>query len=264
MLVQDDGFVVNGYMASDSTCIGMFGNSRQFHNTETTLCLENQAFFLVHNQTDWDWSAKATDVNHLDAVCGLGKEKSSMRAKGFLARAAHLDYLKHNIYSITLVPQELALPVANLGTVPADRTEEELMATSFLTIGGWDWTDYNGNITWFEARESWNQTLTEFSIGGNTLIDESDQVEVMYDIGYPFIGLANRYYDEVERILSEVRGMECLRGQHWGICRVPDRKCDEIGLDQELSFKINNNDFTIPLKNIAVYVNVTGQYFCQT
>lgn len=124
MLVQDDGFVVNGFMASDSTCIGMYGNSKQFHNPTTTVCMENQVFFLVDNQTDWDWHAKATDVKHLDAVCGLGKEKSSMRAKGFLARAVHLDHLKHNIYSITLVPQELALPVANSPTLPEDRTEE--------------------------------------------------------------------------------------------------------------------------------------------
>ena len=95
-------------------------------------------------------------MKHLDAVCGLGKEKPSMRAQGFLARAVHLDYLKHNIYSITLVPQDLALPVANSPTLPEDRTEEELMATSFLTIGGWDWSDYNGNITWFDAKRSWN------------------------------------------------------------------------------------------------------------
>ena len=54
------------------------------------------------------------------------------------------------------MPQDLALPVATSPTLPEDRTEEELMATSFLTIGGWDWSDYNGNITWFDAPVSWN------------------------------------------------------------------------------------------------------------
>ena len=136
------------------------------------------------------------------------------------------------------------------------------MATSFLTLGGWDWNDYSGNITWFEADQSWNQTLQEFSLGGQKIVGESDQVEVAYEIGYPFIGLSDRYFDEVEKILSGVRGMECMRGTHWGICRVPDRKCDEVDLDFELNFKINDNEFTIPLKNIAVYVNQTGQYFC--
>ena len=118
-----------------------------------------------------------------------------MRAQGWLARATHLNYLKHNIYSITLVPQKLALPIAADPTVPADRTEEELMMTSFLTIGGWDWKDYSGNITWFEAADSWNQTLTEFKVDDATIARESDRVSVMFEIGYPFIGLSSTYFD---------------------------------------------------------------------
>ena len=143
-------------MAADNMCIGMYGNQKQYTNPATTLCMKNQIFFLADDQSEWNWGAKATDKKHIDAICGLGREKSSMRAQGWLARATHLNYLKHNIYSITLVPQKLALPVAADPTVPADRTEEELMATSFLTIGGWDWKDYSGNITWFEAAASWN------------------------------------------------------------------------------------------------------------
>ena len=73
--------------------------------------------------------------------------------------------------------------------------------------------------------------MTEFSLGGETIADESDKVEVAYEIGYPFIGLSDRYFDKVEQTLAKVRGMECMRGKHWGICRVPDRKCDEVELD---------------------------------
>ena len=79
-----------------------------------------------------------------------------MNANGWLARAVHLNNIKHNIYSISLVPQKLALPMALAPTVPSQRTEQELLETSFLTIGGYDRNDYSGNITWFDAIDSWN------------------------------------------------------------------------------------------------------------
>ena len=164
-IAQDDGFTVKGYMAADYMCMGMHGNKKQFTNPSTSICMKNQVFFMVDEQSDWNWGAKVSNGKHVDAICGLGKEKASMRAKGWLARAKHLNLIHKQVYSVTLVPQILALPVAADQTIPEDRTEEELMMTSFLTIGGVDEKDYIGNITWFDAIDSWNQTLTSFSIG---------------------------------------------------------------------------------------------------
>lgn len=73
-------------MAADRMCIGMFGQKEQRDNPATTVCNDNQIFFLVKNQTEWDWGAKATNQHHFDAVCGLGKEKASASAKGWIAR----------------------------------------------------------------------------------------------------------------------------------------------------------------------------------
>lgn len=102
--MHDDGFTVEGYMAADTMCMSMFGTKKQYENPTSTVCMTHQFFLLAESQTDWNWSAKATDTKHIDAICGLGKEKSSMNAKGFLARATHEDKLRHNTYSITLVP----------------------------------------------------------------------------------------------------------------------------------------------------------------
>merc|ERR1711862_232515 len=96
----------------DSTCWAMYGNRRQSTNPETTICYENQLFFLVHEQMEYDWGAKATDNNHIDAMCGLGHEKASDKAQGLVARAAHEGLIRQNAYSITFVPQKLALSVA--------------------------------------------------------------------------------------------------------------------------------------------------------
>jgi len=103
------------------------------------------------------------------------------------------------------------------------------MATSFLTLGGWDWNDYSGNITWFDALHSWNQTLTELKLDDASIIQEYDHVNVMFEIGYPFIGLNDRFYGTVSDILErQVSGLECKKGKHWGICRVPNTKCEDI------------------------------------
>ena len=136
-----------------------------------------------------------------------------MKAVGWLARATHKNLIRHNIYSITLVPQKLGLHVANDGKVPADRTQEEIMQTSFLTLGGWDWEDYSGNITWFDAVDTWNQTLTGLKIDDTDIIRDYDNVNVQFEIGYPYIGLSDKYWNDVSDYLKRsVTGMECVSG----------------------------------------------------
>ena len=110
--IRDDGFVLQGKLSMDTMCLAMYGNRKQTGNPSTTVCNENQLFFLVNEQEEWDWGARATDNKHIDAVCGLGHEKASSKAQGFVARAAHEGLIKRNAYSVTFVPQKLALPVA--------------------------------------------------------------------------------------------------------------------------------------------------------
>ena len=77
----------------------------------------------------------------------------------------------------------------------------------------------------------------------------------MFEIGYPYIGLSNSTYEKVAQILEqEVEGMNCTQGQHWGLCRVKERKCEDLNLDYEISVTIEDFEFKIPLKNIAVYL----------
>ena len=56
--------------------------------------MPDQNFFLVDYQVSWDWSASATDVNFIDAICGLGYEKVSEQSSGWLARGVyeHSDF----------------------------------------------------------------------------------------------------------------------------------------------------------------------------
>ena len=165
--------------------------------------MANQIFLLAEGQSDWSWGARATDRKHIDAICGLGKEKSSMNAQGWLARAAHSDKIEHVAYSITLVPQKLALPIAMDSTIPSERTEEELMQTSFLTLGGYDEKDLAGPVAWFEAKHTWNQTLTELTFDGRPIIESYEQAEVMIETGYPYIGMTERYFDKIADYLKQ-------------------------------------------------------------
>ena len=60
----------------------------------------------------------------VEAICGLGKEKATSSAQGWIARGVNSGEIRRNACSITLVPQKLALPVAKEPSRPQDRTHE--------------------------------------------------------------------------------------------------------------------------------------------
>ena len=98
---------------------------------------------------------------------------------------------------------------------------------------------------------------------GIKIVDYHDYSHVSFEIGYPYIGLSEQYYDRVASYLTQSNmNVNCTKGEHWGLCRVPDVECTDLPLNQALTVTIENQKFTIPLQNIASYVNVTGEHFC--
>jgi hypothetical protein len=76
---------------------------------------------------------------------------------------------------------------------------------------------------------------------GSEIISEYDLAPVIFESGYPFIGLSPQYYDKVANILErKYRNMNCTKGEHWGVCRVKDQTCEALGLSQMLSFTIGD------------------------
>ena len=86
----------------------------------------------------------------------------------------------------------------------------------------------------------------------------------MFETGYPYIGMTDRYFNIFTVMIRELMPqMDCEAGSHWGICRIAD-KCENVDLSQKLEFTIGKYDFSIPLGNIATYVNQSDAYYCQT
>lgn len=139
------------------------------------------------------------------------------------------------------------------------------MKTSYLTLGGWDEQDYVGEIRWMDTGDSWNQTLSNFKFNDETIANEYDLVQIQFEVGYPYIGMSSRFYDKIaETLNSNVRGMECenFDDEHWGVCRAKGKKCEQLNLEYQLLFTINDYEFSIPLKNIAVNLNETDDDYC--
>ena len=112
--------------------------------------------------------------------------------------------------------------------------------------------------------DGWNQTLTEFTYDGQTIVQQYDYVSVMFELGYPYIGLSEKFYDLISDALSSnVRDMDCAKGEHWGLCRVENKTCEKINLYQNLTFTMNDVRFDIPLANIAVDVKQQDTTYCQ-
>lgn len=139
------------------------------------------------------------------------------------------------------------------------------MQTSFLTLGGYDENDCTSEVTWFDAPHTWNQTLTSLSFDGRPIIEAFDRATVMFETGYPYIGLTEMYFDKISQYLiqSVSREMECRKGEHWGMCRIANRRCEDLSLNYNITIAMNDHEFTIPLQNIATYVNHTNSNYCQ-
>ena len=94
--------------------------------------------------------------------------------------------------------------------------------------------------------------MTTLSFDGQTIVDEFDVAPVMFETGYPYIGMTKLYFDKFYSLISaRVPYMNCTQGEHWGICRVED-KCENVNFNQDIAFTIGDYDFIIPLQNIAV------------
>ena len=51
--------------------------------------------------------------------------------------------------------------------------------------------------------DGWNQTLTNFMYDGQTIVEPYDLVSVMFELGYPYIGMSERYYDHLSNALRD-------------------------------------------------------------
>jgi len=67
-----------------------------------------------------------------------------------------------------------------------------------LTLGGWDEKDYSGEIVWFTgANHNWDQVMQGFSIDDTEIVPSTDMPAVIFETGYPYIGLSPDYYEKV-------------------------------------------------------------------
>ena len=81
------------------------------------------------------------------------------------------------------------------------------------------------------------------SLNGKPIVDEYDVTEVMFETGYPYIGMTDRYFNIFTVMIRElIPQMDCEAGSHWGMCRIAD-KCENIDLSQKLEFTIGKYDF---------------------
>ena len=136
-----------------------------------------------------------------------------------------------------------------------------MMRTSFLTLGGYSTSDFTGNISWFDNIDGagWNQTITEVKYNDKSIIESTDNATVMVETGYPYIGFSESYFDKITKILeNENSRIECQKGEHYGLCMAKVDDCDILRLDYNLTIVINEVDFIIPLKNMAVITSFRG------
>ena len=86
-----------------------------------------------------------------------------------------------------------------------------------MTLGGWDEKDYTGDIEWMGTGDGWNQTLTSFTVDGQSIVQSYDLVSVMFELGYPYIGMSQRFYERFsDAISNNIRDINCTQGKHWG------------------------------------------------
>ena len=104
---------------------------------------------------------------------------------------------------------------------------------SYLTLNGFDERDYIGNVSWFTNFSSgWNLTVDQLRLvskdededilPGSSL--ENAAVTLMFQTGYPYIGVPTQTYDDISKRLSKTFP-SCTHEENWGICSTT-KTCD--------------------------------------
>lgn len=181
--LQSDGISIRGYACRARMCIGSLQTDPDLQlDVHTTVCNDNQAFLDATNVPSTDWTYYYNKYGATNSVCGLGKEKASIRALSFNSLAASRGDMLSNVYSFEIyphlqyfgsansfrnikhlsegkVPEEGHAPVSHhLGKLPYEFSLEEV---SYLTLGGYDKKDNKTEIVWYDASDSgdsWNIT----------------------------------------------------------------------------------------------------------
>ena len=69
----------------------------------------------------------------------------------------------------------------------------DLPTSSTITLGGYDTSDYTGNLTWYNTTDcvgAWNLTGSNLTIGDDQDIrPNATDYEIEFQMGYPYIGL---------------------------------------------------------------------------
>ena len=98
---NEDGNYFNGYECRERLCIGSWLNQEDTH---TTVCNSQQSFIYATSRVWMDWTYYYTYWGDINAICGLGKEVSSIKSVSFNSFAAANFDLSNNVYSFVLDP----------------------------------------------------------------------------------------------------------------------------------------------------------------
>lgn len=171
--------------------------------------------FLDSTTIPWkNWSYYYNRYGATNAICGLGKEAATVRSQSFVGLAAVNGDIPKNMYSFEIYPHLQLLSTANVAHLHKAGAEGEtpdpdrghalssyqsgkpylydLEVVSYLTLGGYDSSDFTGNLTWYDTSasgDSWNLTATSMSIGDVTMNPNNATVgpTLNFQIGYPFL-----------------------------------------------------------------------------
>lgn len=196
---NEDGNRFYGYPCRQRLCIGSWATQEDVH---TTVCNANMPFTYATTRVWTDWTYYYTKWGSINAICGLGKEASSIRSLSFNSFAKANGDLSNNVYSLSFDPhfQQTVSSNAHFGFKEESEGPEfyptegspivgkalykyDLETVSTLTLNGYDNNDFVGNLTWYDTSQcigGWNLTTNAVTLndhdilpveGGTTVIE---------------------------------------------------------------------------------------------
>lgn len=291
-IVRTDGFVVKGYECRQRVCIGSW-KSDMIEDVHTTVCNDNQSFVDSTSIPSTDWTYYLNRYGLTNSICGLGKEAATHRSQSFISMAVNNGNVKNNVYSFEIYPVLQYISSSNAFhnmKLLADGLEPDIHSTrhleqsgykytmdmqlSYLTLGGYDKTDIDGEITWYDTSASpndWNITATNLTIA-ETNVNPSQDVNVgpviNFQIGFPYIGLSKYSWEPFYQMLfndwnpSLTNKVTCNSLKNNQFCYWRNTQCDQVSAPGNFTLQIGDYNYTLPVSSfIAQTLSSSGSTY---